>query len=1067
MADIIEEILVKGKRPETFSGGLYNNAGGFGSGYTTGGTRGTRVGGLYGLAGPGSYANLARLGAEEDFRMKGVTDGPTLGEAEEALKAAADALKRHQAIKEFEGAYGQGSTQPNDQADQYFTRQAELQAELQKARNTYVALGGDPDPSFLSRLGQGAIDLIGAGGQKFSDIITGGTGPEVAQTLLDPIAILTGGFGGTINYSDSGKTTPLIVGNTTATGMPVGLNIPDPRAIAEEGFLPWLINNTGLGGPAAAAATGAIASNALDSTKSEDGVGLSGASLIAAAAALDKDNDAVKTITGAEDIIGGTVDPASSIIKTGTADIIGGTVDPASSIIKTGEGTPTIKTGESTPTIKTGESTPTIKTGPMSDADLDKILTDIGGQPAVEGGYDTPPIKTSSAEQVSSGDSGGGGGGGGGGLGETGGIRTVSGGPGPLVDIDYLYDFKDSLLQPFRVTDDEDEIEGRRVRRFNGTTGSEVLNPGVTAQDYFDATSGNQGNTGVRGKLSQFVSDNAGALLTSAVGGLFGLLDNDEQQPAGYQGAIPDYQFNRTLKENAFSAVNPDGSTRRPGSMGRSYFDYGAVPFTGTGVMQGVGIPAAVATDTGGIADLDTSALTSTGITPAATTPAVTTPAVTTPAVTTPAVTTPAVTAPAVTTPAVTAPAVTAPAVTAPAVTAPAVTAYDTFANSLRGRQLTAEDAAAIAASGYSLNDLASTLSTPTVPIDALALRNFINTYTNGSTTTDDGKVGTTGMGNLLVSLGGTRNADGTITDVTGTTYSIQDGAWRPVAATTGTTTTDTTDSNAAFNTFISPFYNSELTPAQLIALGNSGYDLSTIASALKVDATALSNAIAQATSAAQTQSIFDAIDPSDISRDDADSVANLILEGKTGIGNVAERFDNISDMDVIEGMLRGGYESPAAMTERLAPTNTGLTEVQLMASLLSQERTTPEELAAYYGNNPDYPEYAGITAADVRGLAKDLGIEGYAQGGDINGYYLGGTTDGMADQIPATIDKMQPAALSDGEFVIPADVVSHLGNGNSDAGAKNLYSMMDRVRTDRTGNPNQGRQINPNKYLA
>ena len=234
------------------------------------------------------------------------------------------------------------------------------------------------------------------------------------------------------------------------------------------------------------------------------------------------------------------------------------------------------------------------------------------------------------------------------------------------------------------------------------------------------------------------------------------------------------------------------------------------------------------------------------------------------------------------------------------------------------------------------------------------------------------------------------------------------------------------------------------------------------------VDATALSNAIAQATSAAQTQSIFDAVDPADgFSREEQDSIANLILEGKTGIGNVAGQYENVSDMDVIEGLLRGGYESPAAMTERLAPTNTGLTEVQLMASLLSQGRTTPEELAAYYGNNPDYPEYAGITAADVRGFAKDLGIEGYAQGGDINGYYLGGTTDGMADQIPATIDNNQPAALSDGEFVIPADVVSHLGNGNSDAGAKNLYSMMDRIRVDRTGNPNQGRQINPNKYLA
>ncbi|NDG33550.1 hypothetical protein EB118_26280, partial [bacterium] len=57
-------------------------------------------------------------------------------------------------------------------------------------------------------------------------------------------------------------------------------------------------------------------------------------------------------------------------------------------------------------------------------------------------------------------------------------------------------------------------------------------------------------------------------------------------------------------------------------------------------------------------------------------------------------------------------------------------------------------------------------------------------------------------------------------------------------------------------------------------------------------------------------------------------------------------------------------------------------------------------------------------------------------------------------------------AALSDGEFVIPADVVSHLGNGNSNAGAKRLYEMMDRIRGARTGNAKQGKQINPNKFL-
>ena len=81
-------------------------------------------------------------------------------------------------------------------------------------------------------------------------------------------------------------------------------------------------------------------------------------------------------------------------------------------------------------------------------------------------------------------------------------------------------------------------------------------------------------------------------------------------------------------------------------------------------------------------------------------------------------------------------------------------------------------------------------------------------------------------------------------------------------------------------------------------------------------------------------------------------------------------------------------------------------------------------------------------------------------------GYYLGGTTDGMADRIPARIDNTQEARLSDGEFVIPADVVSHLGNGNSSAGAKNLYNMMDRVRQARTGSTRQGRQIDPNKFI-
>lgn len=95
-------------------------------------------------------------------------------------------------------------------------------------------------------------------------------------------------------------------------------------------------------------------------------------------------------------------------------------------------------------------------------------------------------------------------------------------------------------------------------------------------------------------------------------------------------------------------------------------------------------------------------------------------------------------------------------------------------------------------------------------------------------------------------------------------------------------------------------------------------------------------------------------------------------------------------------------------------------------------------------------------------------GLMSLAQGGktSLPPRYLNGHSDGMADKVPAQIDSRQPAALSDGEFVIPADVVSHLGNGNSSAGAKRLYEMMDRIRHARTGNPKQGKQINPDKFL-
>ena len=81
----------------------------------------------------------------------------------------------------------------------------------------------------------------------------------------------------------------------------------------------------------------------------------------------------------------------------------------------------------------------------------------------------------------------------------------------------------------------------------------------------------------------------------------------------------------------------------------------------------------------------------------------------------------------------------------------------------------------------------------------------------------------------------------------------------------------------------------------------------------------------------------------------------------------------------------------------------------------------------------------------------------GLAQGGIANlgdysdgGRLLRGPGDGISDSIPATIGKKRPARLADGEFVVPARIVSELGNGSTEAGARKLYAMMDRIQKAR-----------------
>jgi hypothetical protein len=101
----------------------------------------------------------------------------------------------------------------------------------------------------------------------------------------------------------------------------------------------------------------------------------------------------------------------------------------------------------------------------------------------------------------------------------------------------------------------------------------------------------------------------------------------------------------------------------------------------------------------------------------------------------------------------------------------------------------------------------------------------------------------------------------------------------------------------------------------------------------------------------------------------------------------------------------------------------------------------------------------------------RGLGELAAAAGGSIGGYSDGGRMlkgpgDGMSDSIPATIGKRQPARLADGEFVVPADVVSHIGNGSTDAGARKLYAMMDKVRKARTGKKKQAPAVKTSKFM-
>lgn len=191
---------------------------------------------------------------------------------------------------------------------------------------------------------------------------------------------------------------------------------------------------------------------------------------------------------------------------------------------------------------------------------------------------------------------------------------------------------------------------------------------------------------------------------------------------------------------------------------------------------------------------------------------------------------------------------------------------------------------------------------------------------------------------------------------------------------------------------------------------------------------------------------------------------------GKSGFGGYAPAGSGIGPLGTTGGKAFAAQSAMAAAP--FAVTAMQPPKMDDFAMPESSSNWKPREYAFNPGQfvAPTEEEYArGIENeffTPDRGFTQLAAQGGIMTLGNKSGGYLDGPGDGMSDSIPGSIAGKQPARLADGEFVIPADVVSHIGNGSSKAGAKQLYGMLDRIRVARTGNPDQGKQIKASKFL-
>jgi hypothetical protein len=176
----------------------------------------------------------------------------------------------------------------------------------------------------------------------------------------------------------------------------------------------------------------------------------------------------------------------------------------------------------------------------------------------------------------------------------------------------------------------------------------------------------------------------------------------------------------------------------------------------------------------------------------------------------------------------------------------------------------------------------------------------------------------------------------------------------------------------------------------------------------------------------------------------------------------------------------KGQGFGPAPLTKGTEIAMAGLGGFSLEKAAEEQRRYDTEAAAIRQEDEERkrrFDEIFARTLGSVR-TAKAGGTINLAKGGmtymeaggttDVTGEprMVQGTGDGMSDSVPATIEGVQEARLANDEFVIPADVVADIGNGSSNAGAKKLYNMMDRIRKARHGTTKQPPEIRAERLM-